>query len=64
MTLAKFDSSLLVRDLYRTLAKSIEFKENIVKEEENSIPQLESHKLPIGSLSHLVGIHMPGLNLP
>lgn len=30
MTLAKFDSSLLVRDLYRTLAKCVEFKENIV----------------------------------
>lgn len=33
MTLAKFDSSLLVRDLYRTLAKNVEFKEEFVNAE-------------------------------
>ncbi|CAK85293.1 unnamed protein product (macronuclear) [Paramecium tetraurelia] len=64
MTLAKFDSSLLVRDLFRTLSKSIEFKETLVLEEECVAPTLELHKLPIGSLSHLVGIHLPGLKFP
>ncbi|CAK75148.1 unnamed protein product (macronuclear) [Paramecium tetraurelia] len=65
MTLAKFDSSLLVRDLFRTLAKSVDFKEdNVQEEEKSSAPPVETQKLPIGSLSHLVGIHLPGLKLP
>ena len=63
LLLAKFDTSLLVRDLYRTLAKGIELTEQYITNEQTSSLVNETNRFPVGSMSHLVGIEMPGFKL-